>query len=118
VSQLKEAGRWLKVNGEGIYATRPRPASLWSDGKNLRFTRSKDNNTIYCFVLEWPGRTLTVPTLKQDQVKSVKMLGYPAKLKYKWDGTRGLVIEIPEGLQQASNRPGDYAWGFKVSRNS
>ena len=118
VSQLKEAGRWLQVNGEGIYATRPRPASLWSDGKNLRFTRSKDNNTIYCFALEWPGRTLTVPTLKQDQVKSVKMLGYPAKLKYKWDGIRGLVIEIPEGLQQASNRPGDYAWGFKISRHS
>jgi alpha-L-fucosidase len=116
VSQMKEAGRWLQVNSEGIYATRPRPGSLWTDGKNLRFTRTKDNQTIYCFALQWPGSTLSVPSLEPDQVKSVHMLGHPAKFNFTWDVTRGLVIEIPEGLQQASNRPGNYAWGFRLSR--
>ncbi|HEX8712785.1 MAG TPA: alpha-L-fucosidase, partial [Terracidiphilus sp.] len=117
VSQMKEAGKWLKVNGEGIYATRPRPGSLWTDGKSLRFTRTKDNQTIYCFTLEWPGVTLTVPSLERDQVKSVRMLGYPEELKFNWDATRGLVIQIPESLQQASNRPADFVWGFRLSQN-
>ena len=44
VSQLKEAGEWLKVNGAGIYATRPRDGDLWSDGPDIRFTRTKDRN--------------------------------------------------------------------------
>lgn len=118
VSQLKAAGRWLQVNGEGIYATRPRPGSLWTDGANLRFTRSKDNSTIYCFTLQWPGDELTISSLQQGDVKAVQMLGYPGKLALRWDGTRGLVIKIPYSLRQAANHPENYAWGFKLSRTS
>ena len=33
VEQLKEAGAWLKVNGEGVYATRARDQALWSEGR-------------------------------------------------------------------------------------
>jgi len=29
IKQLKEAGQWLRINGEGIYATRPRAGDLW-----------------------------------------------------------------------------------------
>lgn len=118
VSQLKAAGRWLQANGEGIYATRPRPGSLWTDGANLRFTRSKDNSTIYCFTLQWPGDELTISSLQQGDVKAVQMLGYPGKLALRWDGTRGLVIKIPYSLRQAANHPENYAWGFKLSRTS
>jgi alpha-L-fucosidase len=116
VSQLKAAGKWLKVNGEGIYATRPRPGTQWAEGEQLRFTRSKDNNTVYCFALQWPGNNLTITSLELEQVSTVEMLGYPKKLSFHWDATRGLVITIPDDLQQPSNRPGEYAWGFKLSR--
>jgi alpha-L-fucosidase len=115
ISQLKAAGEWLKVNGEGIYATRPRTGLLWTEGENLRFTRSKDNNTVYCFALEWPGRTLAITSLESKQVSSVEMLGYTGKLGFRRDSTRGLVISIPDELQQPSNRPGQFAWGFKLS---
>jgi alpha-L-fucosidase len=117
VNQLKAAGQWLKVNGNGIYATRPRPGSLWAEGDKLRFTRSKDNNTVYCFALEWPGRTLEIKSLESMQVSSVEMLGYPERLDFQWNSTRGLVVSIPDQLQRPSNRPGQFAWGFKLSRS-
>ncbi len=114
VAQLKETGKWLSINGEGIYATRPRSGSLWSEGDNLRFTRSKDSRTLYCFALNWPGKTLEITSLESKQIDSVEMLGYSKKLEYRRDPTRGLVVTIPDKLQEAENRPSDYAWGFKI----
>jgi Alpha-L-fucosidase C-terminal domain len=105
---------WLKVNGEGIYATRPRAGLLWTEGDNLRFTRSKDNGIVYCFALDWPGKTLAITSLESTQVSSVEMLGYPEKLDFRWNSTRGLVISIPDGLQQPSNRPGQFAMGVQA----
>lgn len=116
ISQLKATGEWLKVNGQGIYATRPRDGSLWMEGDNLRFTRSKDNTTVYCFALGWPGKTLTITSLESTEVASVAMLGYPGKLPFRWNSTRGLEISIPDELQNPSNRLGQFAWGFKLSR--
>jgi alpha-L-fucosidase len=115
VEQLKEAGQWLKINGEGIYATRPRPGSLWMEGPNLRFTRSKDERTVYCFATEWPGKMLTIHSLDAHQVHTVEMLGYRKPLSHRWDATHGLVVTLPEQLQQDSNRPSKYAWGFRIS---
>jgi len=111
---LKETGKWLSINGEGIYATRPRSGSLWSEGDNLRFTRSKDSRTLYCFALNWPGKTLEITSLESKQIDSVEMLGYSKKLEYRRDPTRGLVVTIPDKLQEVENRPSDYAWGFKI----
>jgi alpha-L-fucosidase len=118
VSQLKEAGKWLNTNGEGIYATRPRPGALWRQGNSLRFTRSKDNRAVYCFASTWPGKTLEIQSLEAKRIASVEMFGYPKKLDYRWHPTRGLVVTIPEELQEPSNRPCDYAWGFKISRST
>jgi alpha-L-fucosidase len=115
VSQLKETGKWLRTNGKGIYATRPRPVTLWSEGDLLRFTRSKDNRVVYCFALTWPGKTLGIRSLEPRQIRSVEMLGYPNELEYRRDPTRGLVVTIPDEIQQPSNRPCDYSWGFKIT---
>lgn len=115
VEQLKETGRWLRVNGEGIYATRAREGTLWMEGDSLRFTRSKDRRTVYCFATVWPGRTLVIKTLELREAGKVKMLGYPKALASRWEPGLGLVIDIPENLQTESNRPCDYAWGFSIT---
>lgn len=81
---MREIGDWLKVNGEGIYATRPwkvveegitakdirveefserrdKVSVKWefndlekSQGEAFRFTRSKDYKTLYAFVIGVP----------------------------------------------------------------
>jgi alpha-L-fucosidase len=116
VSQLKETGKWLRTNGEGIYATRPLPGTHWHEGDNLRFTRSKDNRSVYCFALSWPGDTLEITSLESGPIQSVEMLGYPNKLVYRSDATRGLVVTIPSKLQEPPNRPSAHTWGFKIQR--
>lgn len=114
VSQLKETGKWLKINGEGIYATRPRSGTLWTEGENLRFTRSKDSRVIYCFSLSWPGKFLEIASLESNAIRSVEMLGFPGKLAHRWDSARGLVVTIPDELQEPSKRPSDFAWVFRI----
>src|SRR5208283_2044140 len=116
VEQLKEAGRWLKVNGEGIYATRPREGTLWMEGDALRFTRSKDERTIYCFTTAWPGKTLAIRSLDPHQAGRVELLGSPKVLASRWDPEQGLVITLPEELQSEANRPCRFAWGFRIAR--
>ena len=115
VNQLREAGQWLQVNGEGIYGTRPRKGTLWAEGDNIRFTCSKDNNLLYCFVTEWPGKELQLASLDARPVRSVQMLGYSGKLNFRRDETHNLLISIPEELQDPSKRGSQFAWAFRLS---
>ena len=114
VRQLREGGRWFQVNGEGIYATRPRPGDLWHEGENIRYTRSKDSRTTYCFLLSWPGRSVTLTSVPENPNMKVHMLGYPAALRSHYDSSKGLTIEIPEALQDEAKRPCDYAWTLRL----
>lgn len=115
VSQLKQAGQWLQVNGEGIYATRALPGTEWAEGDNLRFTRSKDNRTVYCFATAWPGRTLRITSLNSRRPASVEMLGRAGNLQFRRDDSQNLIISIPDAFQEPTNRPCQFAWGFKLN---
>lgn len=69
VAQLREAGAWLKVNGEGIYGTRPRDGQFWQEGEEIRFTRAKEGRSIYAFALRWPEEAL--PSLVYEPGRAV-----------------------------------------------
>jgi alpha-L-fucosidase len=114
LSQMKATGTWLKVNGEAIYATRPRTGTLWSEGETLRYTRSKDGRFVYAILTEWPGAQTTLATLRPRDGSKVTLLGAKQELPWKFDSSRGVTISFPESLQQASNRPCDYAWTLKI----
>ena len=112
--QMRGAGAWLKVNGEGIYATRSREGDAWSEGDNIRYTRSKDGRTVYAFALGWPGRTLDLALVRPRAGSVIRLLGYPEALQWTLDSSRGLRIAIPENLQDQSHRPSAFAWGFRI----
>jgi len=111
------AGAWLKVDGEGIYDTRPREGELWKEGDDIRFTRTKDNRTIYAFAMRWPGRRLVLKTVKAAEATPIRMLGLKEPLHWK-NTAEGLVIEIPESLQDESRRPSKEVYGFKIEGTS
>jgi alpha-L-fucosidase len=113
IENLREAGVWLKVNGEGIYATRPRDGESWKEGNNLRFTRSKDHQTVYAFSLAWPGSSLTLQSLRPRAGSQVSMLGYKAPLPWSYAADTGTVIQLPAVLQNETNRPSKFVYGFK-----
>jgi alpha-L-fucosidase len=109
---LNEAGKWLKINGEGIYATRPREGELWKEGDNLRFTRSKDNKTVYAFAYEWPGESMVLKSVKAAKGSKLFMLGIEKPLN--WKSTEsGLVIDLPAALKGMIKN--NQAYGFKIT---
>ena len=112
--QFETAGAWLRVNGEAIYATRPRAGSLWKEGDDLRFTRSKDNKTVYALCLKWPGKRLTLKTVRPEVGSTITMLGVERPLRWRFDEAKGLVIDLPERLQDEKNRPCTAAWAVKI----
>jgi len=66
---LEGLGRWLEVNGEAIYGTRPWsvPAAHTSEGTPVRFTRKGEN--LWAVVMEMPpGRTFTLRGVAVDPV--------------------------------------------------
>ena len=113
IRQMKATGGWLRVNGEAIYATRPRAGALWSEGETVRFTRSKDQRFVYAILTKWPGTQVALKTVRPKAGSKVTLLGLNATLPWHLDSVHGTTITLPESLQQAGNRPCDYAWTLK-----
>lgn len=113
IRQMKATGEWLKVNGEAIYATRPREGTLWSEGDTVRYTRSKDRRFVFAILTEWPGAQLTLQSVRPNDSSKITLLGSVAELPWKFDAARGTTITLPENLQQARNRPCNDAWTLK-----
>jgi len=112
--QMKGTGAWLKLNGEAIYATRPRAGTLWSEGDTVRYTRSKNGRSVYAILTEWPGSQATLTSVRPKGGSKITLLGANQELPWKFDSGQGTRISFPENLQQASNRPCDYAWTLKI----
>ena len=142
---MREIGDWLRVNAEGIYATRPwktvaegirvdqirkvafnqrrgADSVSWkfqdlenSEGEAIRFTRSKDYQSLYAFVIGVPqSGKVTIKTLRKGNVAkngrgiaAVSLLGSDARVD--WEQTaEGLTLTFPQNL------PCEVAYGFKI----
>jgi alpha-L-fucosidase len=114
IRQIREVGKWLKVNGEAIYSTRPRDGGGYAEGDHVRFTRTKDKRFTYIILTEWPGQELTLTSLRPADGSKITMLGSTANVEWSFDSARGTVIRLPENLQSDFNRPSEHAWTLKV----
>ena len=111
IEQLEETGKWLEVNGKGIYGTRAR--EIWQEGK-IRFTQSKDGRQVFAFIEEWPGKELIIRTVNPKKGSKIYLLGYKKPLLWTYTNET-LKIEIPDELQSSGQRPCRYAWGFQIN---
>lgn len=125
--RLLAMGKWLKVNGEAIYGTRPyytfgegpapkggheKQASEPYDGVSVRYTRNKDNDVLYATLLGWPKGGITVKALtygniKADAITSVRLLGNDRELEWKL-AEEGLKIGLP------NKPPCDHAYPIRI----
>jgi alpha-L-fucosidase len=93
VDLLSEIGRWMKVNGEAIYATKASPLAPLSWG---RCTKKENANTttLYLSVFDWPtDGQFVVPGVK-NAIASAKLLANGKTLSTK-STEDGIVIDIP-----------------------
>lgn len=132
VETLLNIGKWLDLNGEAVYETRPwiisgeGPTLLKEDGhfnenweaiytdKDIRFTQSKDGETLYVTVLDRPRASKVVVSQLADiypylskTIESVSLLGSDEKIHWKRNSD-GLHLSFP------IDAPGDYAWCYKI----
>ncbi len=122
---LTSLARWIKVNGEGIYGTRPwkmsseGPSSVVIEGfredavnwgvEDFRFTAKGE--TVYAFMMKWAegGRTVIRSLAKGSvpQITSVTLLGTgPVPFE---QTVRGVAIDLP------MEKPCDYTQCFRVT---
>jgi len=110
---LESMASWMKVNGEGIYGTRPwtaaseGPSQVVIEGfkedavpwtiEDYRFTAK--GKQVYAFQMKWPegGKTVirSLAKGKVPNVGAVKVLGYDGPVKFE-QTSRGLALDLPE----------------------
>ena len=127
---LEEIGKWLKVNGESIYKSRPWIVSDEGDAKgtsgyqtdntqteytaqDIRFTTR--GKTLYAISLAWTDGKVLIKNLAKGnagmpEVKRVSMLGCKEALRWKQTG-EGLEVQFPD------QAPTDYAHVLKIESN-
>ena len=126
---LLDIGKWLEVNGDAIYATRPwtkfgegtaaprradtAPATNEAPraAQMYRFTTKGD--TLYAIALGWPGAQAAITSLAAGapgagKVASVELLGHAGALEFAQDA-EGLKVKMP------ADKPCDYAYALKIT---
>lgn len=110
--RLRTVGQWLAINGQAIYATRPLGPGRFGEGAHVRYTRSKDGRFVYALVTRWPGRELTLRTVRTSG--PVSLLGVPDLNLPVRQTDVDLTISLPKSLPECALRPCARAWVFRL----
>ena len=130
VKMLDEITKWMAVNSEGIYSTRPWkmfgegpgtetaavPGQRFNENnrkdltaEDVRFTTK--GNALYAFVMGWPEKEAVIKPLGTNnagmKVANVSMLGFKGKLQWA-QGVDGLKVQMPPA------KPCDHAIALKI----
>jgi alpha-L-fucosidase len=98
---LLEFGKWLEINGEAIYSTRPwiKPAGRTVDKIKVRYTQKK--NALFIHLLDKPKKNeIIIKSFKTDIETIILLLGQDKNLEWKQVG-ENLHIIFPENLKDS-----------------
>ncbi len=126
---------WMKVNSDGIYATRPwkiygegpstipkpeRPGNMGFNERNRRELTPQDirfttkGSTLFAFIMGWPPSEVEISALgaaspqQPGKIRRVELLGHKGKLQWT-QSDQSLKVQMPP------ERPCEHAMTLKVS---
>jgi alpha-L-fucosidase len=129
---LSEITKWMSVNSEAIYATRPwkifgEGPSTTTSTADAKFNESKRKDltpqdvrfttrgqTLYAFVMGWPQKYAVISSLATTskhaagKIARVELLGFKGNVRWSQD-EGGLKVELPD------DKPCDHAIALKIS---
>ena len=97
---LLDLGKWLEINGESIFATKPWiQAEGFSKGVNLiRFTQNQES--LFIHFMEYPKeKEMIIDSMKIQNDSIIHILGYDRPIKWSQQND-DLVLYLPEDLYQ------------------
>jgi len=126
--------RWMAINSEGIYSTRPWKAfgdgpvaTAPPSGRGARFNEAgrrdftaeeirftSKSGTLYAFVMGWPEKQAVIKPLATTsqfappKIKNVELLGFKGRVKWV-QNEKGLTVQMP------GQKPCDHAIALKIS---
>ena len=107
--RLRDIGRFLDVNGEAVYGSRLPQKSR--QGDDIKFTRNKNNRTVYAFVKNKPGDSITLNGAFARKGEKVVLLADPKRTPLAWSNQGGKLAIT--GINKVS-RHGEFYWVFKI----
>ncbi len=91
-ARLADIGKWMNVNGEAIYGTRP--FVNFKEGDRIRYTKSKDGKTRFVYLFDEPTKNITLKNITVTKTARVKLLGSATTCKFTAT-SEGVSITIP-----------------------
>ncbi|KAK7493258.1 hypothetical protein BaRGS_00015384 [Batillaria attramentaria] len=115
--RLRQLGKWLSVNGEAIYATRPWLFQNDTVESSVWYT-SKKNSTgavsVYAIALKWPSTdALLLGSPEPTPQTTVTLLGYPQPIQWSKGALGGLSLHLP--VIPYNKMPCQWAWVFRLN---
>ncbi|XP_005607412.1 tissue alpha-L-fucosidase isoform X2 [Equus przewalskii] len=110
--RLLAVGKWLSINGEAIYASKPWRVQLENNMTSVWYTSK--GSTVYAIFLNWPENgVLSLKSPITTSTTQIVMLGIQKDLKWSTDPVEGLLILLPQ--LPPSALPAEFAWTVKLT---
>jgi alpha-L-fucosidase len=109
-------GKWLKVNGDAIFKSRPWTTCTNEDASHVYYTINEERETLYALVLQWPSdNVLVLEHVVGTESTEVRMLGNGDDDTFDWYQAGGKFnIEVPN--MSPAQIPCDHVWVFALTK--
>nr|XP_059872081.1 tissue alpha-L-fucosidase isoform X2 [Delphinus delphis] len=110
--RLLAVGKWLSINGEAIYASKPWRVQLEKNTTSVWYTSK--GSAVYAIFLHWPeDGILSLKSPITTSTTEVTMLGIEKYLKWSPNPGKGLLVYLPQ--LPPSALPTEFAWTVKLT---